>query len=277
MNISGFFNAKTGKVAKDEHYALMIRRDKSAEPFNPSRAREDNVYQGYKNALMYLRRYYAEYHCTFNLRFFPFDEQICKMEFKARTVTRQYLELIPGNLRYRGPQTLVEFVVSNVTMGPGRLNVTRSEIRIVIKLARQYTYHLSQSFFQSFLLGFLAYLTFWIDIADFTDRFMGSLTALLVLASLMSTLTESLPKTSYFKVIDFWLLFFLLSTSLNIAVHILVDRFYQKELKEKKSKNVVQVSFFSKVISKVELLDKKHYFDILSRNGVQKSTHICPR
>ena len=129
-------------------------------------------------------------------------------------------------------------------MGFGRLNVTRSEIRIVIKLARQYTYHLSQSFFQSFLLGFLAYLTFWIDITDFTDRFMGSLTALLVLASLMSTLTESLPKTSYFKVIDFWLLFFLLSTSLNIAVHILVDRFYQKELKEKNAKNVVQVSFF---------------------------------
>ena len=118
--------------------------------------------------------------------------------------------------------------------------MTRSEIRIIIKLARQYTYHLSQSFFQSFLLGFLAYLTFWIDITDFTDRFMGSLTALLVLASLMSTLTESLPKTSYFKVIDFWLLFFLLSTSLNIAVHILVDRFYQKELKEKNAKNVVQ-------------------------------------
>ena len=126
----GFYNAKTGKVAKDEHYALMIRRDRTAEPFNPSRAREDYVYQGYKNALMYLRRYYAEYHCTFNLRFFPFDEQTCKMEFKARTVTRQYLELIPGNLRYRGPETLVEFVVSNVTMGPGSLNTTRSEIRI---------------------------------------------------------------------------------------------------------------------------------------------------
>ena len=31
-------------------------------------------------------------------------------------------------------------------------------------------------------------------------RFMGSLTALLVLASLMSTLTTQLPKTSYFKV-----------------------------------------------------------------------------
>ncbi len=164
------------------------------------------------------------------------------MEFKARTVTRQYLQLLPGILKYRGPNVLVEFIVTNVTMSHGRQNTTRSEIRIVINLARQYTYHLSQSFFQSFLMGFLAYLTFWVDIQDFTDRFMGSLTALLVLASLMSTLTESLPKTSYFKIIDYWLLFFLVSTALNIAVHILVDRFYQAEQKKKDIKMITQVT-----------------------------------
>ena len=196
----GFYNAKTGKLEWDDHYAMMVRRDSQAEPFALSRNREDYVYQGYKNSLMHLRRFYAEYHCTFNLRFFPFDEQVCKMEFKARTVTKQYLQLMPGKLKYRGPKVLVEFVVTNVTMGFGRDNVTRSEIRIVIRLARQYTYHLTQSFFQSFLMGLLAYLTFWIDISDFTDRFMGSLTALLVLAQLMSSLTKSLPKTSYYKV-----------------------------------------------------------------------------
>ena len=32
-----------------------------------------------------------------------------------------------------------------------------------------------------------------------------------------------------FQVIDFWLLFFLLSTSLNIAMHIIIDRVYQRE------------------------------------------------
>ena len=150
---------------------FKVRRDSKSEPFDLARNREDYVYQGYKNSLMYLRRFYAEYHCTFNLRFFPFDEQTCKMEFKARTVTKQYLQLMPGTLKYKGPKVLVEFVVSNVTMGFGRENVTRSEIRIVINLARQYTYHLTQSFFQSFLLGTLAYLTFWIDISDFTDRY----------------------------------------------------------------------------------------------------------
>ena len=46
------------------------------------------------------------------------------MEFKARTVTRNYLELLPGLLRYKGPKVLVEFVVSNITMGEGLFTTT---------------------------------------------------------------------------------------------------------------------------------------------------------
>ena len=37
----------------------------------------------------------------------------------------------------------------------------------------------------------------------------------------------SIFNMSYLQVIDYWLLFFLLSTSLNIAVHVLVDKYYQ--------------------------------------------------
>ena len=53
----GFYNAKTGRLDKDEHFALMVRRDSMPEPFDTSRNREDYVYEGYKNSLMYLRRY----------------------------------------------------------------------------------------------------------------------------------------------------------------------------------------------------------------------------
>ena len=54
---------------------------------------------------------------------------------------------------------------------------------------------------QSFLMGLLCYFTFWIDVSDFQDRFMGSLTCLLVLSTLMGSLASSLPKTSYYKVL----------------------------------------------------------------------------
>ena len=52
----------------------------------------------------------------------------------------------------------------------GDINATRSEVEIYMKLSRQSLYHVTQSFFQSWLLGFLAYLTFWVDMEDFNDR-----------------------------------------------------------------------------------------------------------
>ena len=33
----------------------------------------------------------------------------------------------------------------------------------------------------------------------------------------------------YLQIIDYWLLFFLITTSLNIAVHIVIDRFHRNE------------------------------------------------
>ena len=53
----GFNNAKTGPLVKDDHSALMVRRDKLPKSFDPSRSREDFVYEGFDNSLMYLRRY----------------------------------------------------------------------------------------------------------------------------------------------------------------------------------------------------------------------------
>ena len=42
--------------------------------------------------------------------------------------------------------------------------------------------------------------------------------------------------------VDYWLLFFMIETSLNIAVHILVDKVYQKEKKQRASPNKLNVN-----------------------------------
>ena len=118
---------------------------------------------------------------------------------------------------------------------------------------------------------------------------MGSLTCLLVLASLMSTLTSQLPKTSYFKVnyftnffllcrtrilfdvivqiIDYWLLFFLISTSLNIGVHVLVDVYFQKSEKKERMKHTTNVSI---------LIFKRSKYSSAYRFGfsVRRSGHL---
>ena len=103
-------------------------------------------------------------------------------------------------------------------------------------------------------------------------RFMGSLTALLVLASMMPVFTGDLPKASYTKVlhdvdldfvtvyddvgaqtcflddndspsqlIDMWLLFFIISTTINICIHIIVDWLRKEELEKKRQSESTQV------------------------------------
>lgn len=211
-----------------------------------SKIREEAIFPGHQNEIQHLRRMYAEYHCEFNVRFFPFDRHECFMIIKLRSATTNMAILRSAGVNYEGPRVLTEFLISEMSMKPANSTDGRSKLIISIKFERLYKFHLSQSFFQSWLLGFLSYLTFWIDIRKFNDRFMGSLTALLVLTSLISTLAERLPNTSYFKMIDIWLFFFICSTSINIALHILIDQSYRRQSKGKVTLNVnfTKLTFF---------------------------------
>ena len=73
------------------------------------------------------------------------------------------------------------------------------------------------------LLWILAYFTLFIDIEHFSDRFVGAVTILLVLVAVKWTVNEDLPKTSYFKFIDLWFLWYI-STILFITLfHIYIN------------------------------------------------------
>lgn len=52
---------------------------------------------------------------------------------------------------------------------------------------------------------------------------MTALTALLVLATLFTQVSASLPKTSYFKMVDIWLLFCIILIFFIIIFHAIID------------------------------------------------------
>ena len=98
-----------------------------------------------------------------------------------------------------------------------------------MQLERLYMQAVSTTFFQSFLLWFIAYFTLYINISDFANRFMGALTSLLVLAALLSSINSSLPQTAYFRHIDIWFFCFVINIVIIIFVHIFVDIFLNRE------------------------------------------------
>jgi len=56
-------------------------------------------------------------------------------------------------------------------------------------------------------------------------RVMTSLTSLLVLATLFTQVSASLPKTSYFKMVDIWLLFCIVVIFSIIIFHAIIDMY----------------------------------------------------
>ena len=83
-------------------------------------------------------------------------------------------------------------------------------------------------FMPSWLILFIAYLSFFISLENFNNRFMGSLTSLLVLCSLLNAMTNTLPKTSYFKYVDFWFLWYISNSIAMISCHVLIDYLSRK-------------------------------------------------
>ena len=78
-------------------------------------------------------------------------------------------------------------------------------------------------FIPTTLINIISFATFSFKWFDFENRVMVSLTALLVLSTLFSQTSDSLPKTSYFKLIDVWFFSSILFTFLTIMTHTVVE------------------------------------------------------
>ena len=129
---------------------------------------------------------------------------------------------------YNGPRVLAEFQVNDITYKT-RLESKETSFTYSVGFKRLHISHLTSIYFQTFLMWFLAYLTLFIEIEDFSNRFMGMVTALLVLAALLASIADKLPQTSYFKNIDLWFTFYIINIISLIVFAIFVNAVFKQE------------------------------------------------
>ena len=93
-------------------------------------------------------------------------------------------------------------------------------------MSRIATNQFLNTFCPTVILWSFVYSTLFINPNEngFNNRFMGSGTALLVIAFLINTAKGDLPKTAYMKLIDIWFLWHILSSLMIIIYHIVLDR-----------------------------------------------------
>ena len=138
---------------------------------------------------------------------------------KTLPVTKDQIRLLPGSVNYLGPSALLEFNVMNVTF----LSKGIDYVTVDITLQRRYFYHLATTYFPTFCLIIITEMLLFINEEHFEAIIMVALTTMLVMYTLHQSISSQLPKTSYMKMIDIWLMFCLTIPFLVFVVEVVLE------------------------------------------------------
>ena len=204
---------------------LELAVTRKSTPIAPDygNAMEAEGFNGSMNPLDLKQTLKTTYKCNFNIWTFPFDYTVCNFTlrfWRDPMISRRFKDDSPV-LLYEGNEYIDQFFIDGVSKYPSQ----GERFIFSISIQRTYVHSLLITFFPTAMLGLLSYSTIFIDVNNFNNRFMGSLTCLLVLAALLQTVNEGLPKTPYFKLIDLWFLWHIAMNFGIILYHTVLDKY----------------------------------------------------
>ena len=224
-------NAIVGDVIYDKNEIKL--QPTVPEPVDPARAVENTIFNGSYNPLKLTQRIKIKYDCKFDVEKFPFDGQNCSfiMKLKRQKITPIQFASHRDPV-YEGPEIVGQFSIGKIY---SETNNTGKSTRytINIPMQRKFTNQLINTFIPTLVLWFFGYSTLFIDMSDFSDRYMGAGTSLLVIVTLLGAISGDLPHTSYMKHIDIWFLWHNMSILSILIYHIILNRLctYVEDLK----------------------------------------------
>ncbi|KAA0183335.1 hypothetical protein HAZT_HAZT004416 [Hyalella azteca] len=143
----------------------------------------------------------------------------CAMKLTMMSASSKLLSFDERNSRveYVGNPQLIEYSIEDVGLTFNNNLNDFAELYVE-------GFILMNIYIPSLCLLVISYLTLYFKPAIFQVRVLGSLTTLLVMATLFTQASSSLPKTSYFKMVDVWLLSSILIIFTIIVFHTIIDR-----------------------------------------------------
>ena len=218
--------ANIGSVVRDtSSLRLSVNVDNFPDEINPELSFEDYVYKGERGVLHQSISLTSVYECKFDIFRYPFDKQLCtiKLYFNGNHGTRILTNSTFNHVTFSGNQLLTEFEATGWHFYSAEINGLM-EFGFALRFKHLYLKQLTQLYFQIILLWIVSYLTLFMDLEDFSNRFMGALTSLLVLTSLMDNINNRLPASPSIRLIDIWNIWYVCQIVLIILFHILFNR-----------------------------------------------------
>ena len=233
-------NAILGQIITDSQRIIGVTNLTTAMRSDTTSSIENYKFKG-SNAQMFMsQRFKIMYSCIFELSKFPFDEHTCNFTMGLVVGNKSSITFTHNmpSVSYVGTTTVGQFRILNFTSKIENVSQKTGFI-FSINIRRLVMNQMLNTFLPTTLLFLLAYSTLFIDIENFSDRFIGTVTALLVLVSLLSSVNDDLPKTSYFKFIDLWFLWYITNILLIIIFHIFVNHIPNNQVHERSKMGLI--------------------------------------
>ena len=252
-------NAVLGKVHKNKvgDVAILATQNlaQTIESMNPYRDKEDTWYKGEEQAIEMTLRQKIDFSCTFKLIKFPFDEQQCDFSMTMKNAKYLGVKLLENqsSVEYKKPLKINEFeiieitsMVTNVERSKSNHGITstganeisgNSESKFVFTmyLRRHYEHYIVSLFFPTLLLWLIAYMTLFLNPSDISNRSRISITILLVLVSLIGSIKQDIPQTSYLKCVDGWFIWYNSNIFIITCFHVGMEYLFHRESCQKKA------------------------------------------
>lgn len=206
--------------------------------------------------------------CVMNLRTFPHDSQQCHLKFGSYSYTSSDIvyEWIPGEVQF-GNKELSQFQLkgSELTSKIEVFSVGNySTITVTFSFERRIGYFLIQVYFPDIFVVMLSWIVFWMEKEDIGNRMALGITTILTIMFLLGSLNGNLPKVSYPKALDWYLLvsfsFVFLSLIECMIVYLFVaeaKQDKQKPIKVMENGAPLSEKVFSSLTSLVSFRGKK--------------------
>lgn len=281
---------KLGEVTRRAVWVpdTFFRNEKKAN-FHDVTVANRHLRLGNDGTMLYKLKISATFSCQMKLQKFPLDTQTCPITIESFGYTSNVMDYTwmesggssENAISLGNNKQLPQFTVENFTRHDCKQNYTAGqypclEVRFVLR--RDIGFFLIQVYVPSILIVILSWVSFWINIESSPARVSIGLLTVLTTTTMSAGARASLPRVSYIKAIDVWMIICLIFVFASLIEYAVVNVMSRKKPKQKNkqkgSRRCLKCLEMGKKTKSYNCLECESSLNKPESDGKKKARHI---